>query len=122
MPNSIETYGSNGQDAKAIANEKKFTELGTNKTGVYFTTKVLKGLATDYQEITESYTKTQSGLVKEIVNIAGTSIFRCCQTYHADISIISSYVHASFGSTGRSNCSFGCNRKVISILGTCTPC
>ena len=63
------------QDAKVIHNNNKYIELGTNKSGVYFTTKKLKNLAIDYQDNTEAYRKTQSGLVKEVVNIAGT-----CQT------------------------------------------
>lgn len=37
---------------------------------MYFTTKTLKSLATDYQEANEEYQRTQSGLVKEVVNIA----------------------------------------------------
>lgn len=49
---------------------KKYIELGTVKSGVYFTTKTLKSLATEYQETSEEYQRTQSGLVKEVVNIA----------------------------------------------------
>ena len=56
-----------------IHNEKDYIELGTNKSGVYFTTKKLRSLAMDYQEITDTYSRTQSGLVKEVVNIAGES-------------------------------------------------
>ena len=65
----------NPQDSRVIANEKKFPELGTNKSGVYFTTKALKALSTEFQEITETYTKAQSGVDKEIVGIAGEG---CC--------------------------------------------
>ena len=57
-------------DAKAISKSEKYIELGTIKSGVYFTTKTLKSLATDYQEPNEEYQHTQSGLVKEVVNIA----------------------------------------------------
>ncbi|KAH0834904.1 DNA mismatch repair protein [Lanmaoa asiatica] len=57
-------------DAKAIAKSKKYIELGTIKSGVYFTTKTLKSFATDYQETNGEYQRTQSGLVKEVVNIA----------------------------------------------------
>ncbi|KAH8110312.1 DNA mismatch repair protein MSH2 [Phellopilus nigrolimitatus] len=84
-------------DAKVIHNDKKFTELGTNKSGVYFTTKKLKNLATDYQEITESYTKTQSGLVKEIVNIAATytPVLEALDDQIAHIDVIISFAHVS---------------------------
>jgi hypothetical protein len=48
----------------------KYIELGTVKSGVYFTTKKLKALSTDHQETTHEYQRTQSGLVKEVVSIA----------------------------------------------------
>lgn len=48
----------------------KYIELGTIKSGVYFTTKKLKALSTDHQETTHEYQRTQSGLVKEVVSIA----------------------------------------------------
>ncbi len=59
-----------------IHNKKKFIELGTIKSGLYFTTKTLKELATDYKETTEAYSRCQSGLVKEVVSIAGEQMFR----------------------------------------------
>ncbi|KAG5637197.1 hypothetical protein H0H81_005410 [Sphagnurus paluster] len=58
----------NSQDAKSIT--KKYIELGTNKSGVFFTTRKLKDLAEDFKEFSQNYTRTQSGLVKEVVNIA----------------------------------------------------
>ena len=58
------------QDAKAIHNDKKYIELGTLKNGAYFTTRKLKEYAEEYQETTDAYSRTQSGLVKEVVNIA----------------------------------------------------
>ncbi|ETW75892.1 hypothetical protein HETIRDRAFT_152464 [Heterobasidion irregulare TC 32-1] len=53
-------------DAKAIQNKRKYIELGTIKSGVYFTTTGLKELAEEYQNATQAYSKTQSGLVKEV--------------------------------------------------------
>ncbi len=58
------------QDARAISNKRKYIELGTIKSGVYFTTTKLKNFAMEYQEATEAYSRTQSGLVKEVVSIA----------------------------------------------------
>ncbi len=58
------------QDARAISNKRKYIELGTVKSGVYFTTTKLKNSAMEYQEATEAYSRTQSGLVKEVVSIA----------------------------------------------------
>ena len=37
---------------------------------MYFTTTKLKNFAMEYQEATEAYSRTQSGLVKEVVSIA----------------------------------------------------
>lgn len=80
------------QDAKAIMRNSKYVELGTVKSGVYFTTKKLKALSTDHQETTHEYQRTQSGLVKEVVNIAckilhsmllrhSQMLFPCTATY-----------------------------------------
>lgn len=60
----------NVQDARLIKGNG-YTELSTIKAGAYFTTKTLKELATEYKETAEQYQRTQSGLVKEVVNIAG---------------------------------------------------
>lgn len=57
------------QDAKGLST-KKYIELGTTKSGVFFTTKTLKRLAEDYKEYSDKYSRTQNGLVKEVVNIA----------------------------------------------------
>ena len=51
---------------------RKWIELGAQKSGVFFTTSTLKEHSTEYSEIMEQYTRTQSGLVKEVVNIAST--------------------------------------------------
>ncbi|KAA1473044.1 DNA mismatch repair protein [Dentipellis sp. KUC8613] len=59
-------------DARAIQNKRKYIELGTVKSGVFFTTTALKELALEYHDATESYKRTQSGLVKEVVSIAST--------------------------------------------------
>ncbi|KAG6821133.1 hypothetical protein H0H93_006472 [Arthromyces matolae] len=66
-------------DAKALT--KKYIELGTNKSGVFFTTRKLKELAEDFKEYSQTYTRTQSGLVKEIVNIASHVSAHSTNTY-----------------------------------------
>lgn len=63
------------QDARAIANKKKYVELGTIKSGVYFRTTKLRELAEEYKENTDAYSRTQAGLVKEVVSIAGMFLF-----------------------------------------------
>jgi len=59
----------NFKDAKNLP--KKYIELGTNKGGVYFTTPKLKQNAEDFKEISKTYERTQRGLVKQVIEIAG---------------------------------------------------
>lgn len=73
----------NAQDAKVIHKKAEYTELGTTKSGVFFVTKKLRRIAGDYQEATDGYSREQSGLVKEVVNIAGEPFYlqnRCFLT------------------------------------------
>src|ERR1700761_3856132 len=60
------------QDAtKSLKDKKKtYTELGMVKSGVFFTTSKLAELAEDYKDYSDKYAKTQSSLVKEVVDIA----------------------------------------------------
>ncbi|KAI9568665.1 DNA mismatch repair protein [Boletus coccyginus] len=84
-------------DAKAIAKSKTYIELGTIKSGVYFTTKKLKSLATDFQETNEEYQRTQSGLVKEVVNIASTytPVLEKLDHVLAHLDVVVSFAHVS---------------------------
>lgn len=66
------------QDAKAALANKKFIELGTIKSGVFFTTRKLKEIASEYQELRDAYSKAQSELAREVVNTAGGSHFGDC--------------------------------------------
>ena len=61
------------QDARKIHGNKAYIEYGNTKAGIFFTTIRLKEAASDYKDTMNDYTKIQSGLVKEIVNIACTS-------------------------------------------------
>jgi len=58
------------QDARKIHGDKAYIEYGNTKAGIFFTTIKLKEAASDYKDAMNDYTKVQSGLVKEIVNIA----------------------------------------------------
>ncbi|KIK97618.1 hypothetical protein PAXRUDRAFT_824778 [Paxillus rubicundulus Ve08.2h10] len=84
-------------DAKVIGKNKVYIELGTIKSGVYFTTKTLKSLATEYQETTEEYQRTQSGLVKEVVSIASTytPVLENLDHILAHLDVIVSFAHVS---------------------------
>ncbi|KZT10399.1 DNA mismatch repair protein [Laetiporus sulphureus 93-53] len=85
-------------DSKRIENkENKYPQLGTNKSGTYFTTGTLKELATEYQETTELYSKTQNGLVKEVVNIASTytPVLESWNNVLAHLDVIISFAHVA---------------------------
>ena len=70
------------QDARSIHGNKAYIEYGNTKAGIFFTTIKLKEAASDYKDAMNDYTKVQSGLVKEIVNIACTlsSFAIMCET------------------------------------------
>ncbi|KAG6876663.1 hypothetical protein C0993_001408 [Termitomyces sp. T159_Od127] len=89
----------NNQDSKALT--KKYIELGTNKSGVFFTTKKLKELAEDFKEYSQSYTRTQVGLVREVVNIASTytPVLEALDNIIAHLDVILSLAHVSAHST-----------------------
>ncbi|EPS97986.1 hypothetical protein FOMPIDRAFT_1127467 [Fomitopsis schrenkii] len=74
-----------------------YTELSTIKAGAYFTTKTLKELATEYKETAEQYQRTQSGLVKEVVNIAATyaPVLESWNNVLAHLDVIVSFAHVA---------------------------
>lgn len=84
-------------DARAISNKRKYIELGTVKSGVYFTTTKLKNFAMEYQEATEAYSRTQSGLVKEVVSIASTytPVLESLNGVLAHLDVILSFAHVA---------------------------
>ncbi|KAH9941212.1 DNA mismatch repair protein [Epithele typhae] len=85
-------------DSRAVTSDKnKWRELGTQKNGTYFTTPTLKDLSTEYIEVTEQYTRTQSGLVKEVVNIASTytPVLEAWNNVIAHLDVIVSFAHVA---------------------------
>jgi DNA mismatch repair protein MSH2 len=59
------------QDAKHIHNKRQYNEISTQKAGTLFTTSELRELANEYGSLSDQYSRAQSGLVKEVVGIAG---------------------------------------------------
>lgn len=82
-------------DAKGLSN--KYTEIGQTKSGVFFRTSKLKRLAEDYMEFSQSYSRAQSGLVKEVVNIAATytPVLESLDNVIAHLDVILSLAHVS---------------------------
>lgn len=84
-------------EAKLIHNNNTYIELGTNKSGSYFTTKKLRGLAMDYQDNSEAYRKSQSVLVREVVSVASTytPVLEALDDQIAHLDVIISFAHIS---------------------------
>jgi len=60
------------KEAGSIRNKKGYTDLGTQKAGLYFSTPTLSKLANSFEDLQKRYNSMQSGLVKEVVDIAAT--------------------------------------------------
>ncbi|KAJ2912918.1 hypothetical protein MD484_g7501, partial [Candolleomyces efflorescens] len=82
-------------DAKNLP--KKFIDLGTNKSGVFFSTKKLKKLAEEYKEASQAYARTQSTLVKQVVGIAATytPVLESLNDVIAHLDVILSLAHVA---------------------------
>ncbi|KAG8985310.1 MutS-like protein [Tulasnella sp. 427] len=61
-------------DAKVIQNKRGYSELSTQKGGVFFTTTDLRDLSKRFADTTAQYQRMQSSLVKEVISIATTYI------------------------------------------------
>ncbi|KAJ3545219.1 hypothetical protein NMY22_g2523 [Coprinellus aureogranulatus] len=81
-------------DAKKL---EKVIELGTNKSGVFFTTKRLKSLSEDYKTNSQAYTRAQSNLVKQVVSIAATytPVLEGLNDIIAHLDVILSFAHVA---------------------------
>ncbi|WFD43594.1 MSH2 protein [Malassezia psittaci] len=59
-------------DAGVLKNRKEYLDLGTVKGGVYFTTSQLRDLNEEHRTLSDSYARTQSRLVKDVIEIAAS--------------------------------------------------
>jgi DNA mismatch repair protein MSH2 len=59
-------------EAGCIRNSSKYQECSTQKNGVYFTTKALQAYRREFDQLSQNYNSTQSGLVKEVVTVAAS--------------------------------------------------
>lgn len=69
-------------EAGVIRNKKEYKEMTTQKNGVYFSTTTLANLSRETDQATQTYERTQRGLVDEVVSVAGMinyphPCFRC---------------------------------------------
>ncbi|KAF2730877.1 DNA mismatch repair protein [Polyplosphaeria fusca] len=61
-------------EASCIRNKKQYQECSTQKNGVYFTTSHLQSLRREFDQLSDNYNRTQSGLVQEVVSVASSYI------------------------------------------------
>ncbi|KAG8936053.1 MutS-like protein [Tulasnella sp. 408] len=84
-------------DAKAIQNKRGYSELSTQKGGVFFTTTDLRDLSKRFADTTAQYQRMQSSLVKEVIGIAATYIpvLEDLDNIIAHLDVIVSFAHVS---------------------------
>jgi DNA mismatch repair protein MSH2 len=59
-------------EAGCIRNKSRYLECSTQKNGVYFTTKTLQAYRREFDQMSQNYNRTQSGLVNEVVGVAAS--------------------------------------------------
>ncbi|KAF2195766.1 DNA mismatch repair protein [Zopfia rhizophila CBS 207.26] len=84
-------------EASCIRNKKQYQECSTQKNGVFFTTSNLQGLRREFDQLSENYNRTQSGLVNEVVSVAASYIpvIEKLAAVLAQLDVIVSFAHVS---------------------------
>ncbi|KAI0475448.1 DNA mismatch repair protein msh-2 [Xylariaceae sp. FL0804] len=59
-------------EAGCIRNNRQYQECSTQKNGVYFTTKTLQTFRREFDQLSQTYNRTQSSLVGEVVGVAAS--------------------------------------------------
>ncbi|CAG8441467.1 12905_t:CDS:10 [Cetraspora pellucida] len=59
-------------EANCLRGQSEYIELATQRTGVFFTTRRLKELSSNFLSETEHYEDVQSSLVREVINISAS--------------------------------------------------
>ena len=59
-------------EAGCIRNKKQYQECSTQKNGVYFTTNSMQTMRREFDQLSENYNRTQTGLVSEVVSVAAS--------------------------------------------------
>ncbi|KAI0141865.1 DNA mismatch repair protein msh-2 [Xylariaceae sp. FL1272] len=59
-------------EAGCIRNKAKYLECSTQKSGVFFTTKTMQSYRREFDQLSQTYNRTQSSLVNEVVSVAAS--------------------------------------------------
>lgn len=84
-------------EASVIRNKKQYHEIATQKNGTYFTTTKLTDMRNEFERLNENYTRTQLGLVSEVVNVAASycPVIENVAGVLAHLDVIVSFAHVS---------------------------
>ncbi|KAJ2242787.1 MSH2 protein, partial [Coemansia sp. RSA 454] len=83
--------------ARLRGKNTRYFELSTLKTGVFFTTPALRESSRSYRTLSDSYTREQSSLVKEVIKVAASysPVLERLNTVVAHLDVILSFAEAS---------------------------
>ncbi|EST05312.1 DNA mismatch repair protein MutS, core [Kalmanozyma brasiliensis GHG001] len=84
-------------DAGLVRNKKGYSDIATVKGGLYFTNEALRDLANDFKDLSERYSRSQSGLVKEVIQIASSYCppLEKLNVVLAHLDVVVSFAHVS---------------------------
>jgi len=84
-------------EAGAIRNKRQYQECSTQKNGVFFTTTSMTQMRREFDQLSENYNRTQSGLVTEVVNVAASycPVMEKLAGVLAHLDVIVSFAHVS---------------------------
>ena len=84
-------------EAAAIRGKKQYQECSTQKNGVFFTTKHMTEMRREFDQLSENYNRTQSGLVNEVVSVAASycPVIENLAGVLAHLDVIVSFAHVS---------------------------
>lgn len=84
-------------ESSVMRNKKDYQEISTQKAGVYFTTSNLTRMKREFEQLTETYNRTQTGLASEVINVAGSysPVVEKLAGVLAHLDVIVSFAHVS---------------------------
>ncbi|KAF1829323.1 DNA mismatch repair protein [Decorospora gaudefroyi] len=84
-------------EAGCIRQKKQYQEISTQKNGVYFTTSTLQDKRREFDQLSENYNRTQSGLVNEVVSVASSyvPVVEKLAAVLAHLDVIVAFAHVS---------------------------
>ncbi|KAI1182121.1 DNA mismatch repair protein msh-2 [Nemania serpens] len=84
-------------EAGCIRNNAGYQECSTQKNGVYFTTKMLQSYRREFDQLSQTYNRTQSSLVNEVVGVAASycPVLEQLAGVLAHLDVIVSFAHCA---------------------------